>query len=78
MSISFRCSGCGKDHKVRDEFAGKKVKCKCGQTVQLPTAANRQAANPVQSAPGASAEAPDTKSAEAHRFNAQNAASSTG
>ena len=35
--ISFACSGCGKQLKVKDEVAGKKVKCPgCGQVIAAP------------------------------------------
>src|SRR5258708_7718000 len=36
--ISFPCGNCNKPLKVKDEFAGKKVKCPgCGQQVVIPT-----------------------------------------
>ncbi|MBN2021601.1 MAG: hypothetical protein JW809_02300 [Pirellulales bacterium] len=31
-----RCPGCGQEYRVRDELAGKKVKCRCGQTFAVP------------------------------------------
>src|SRR5688572_4689473 len=35
--ISFTCSHCGKKLKVKDELAGKKVKCPgCAQSVSVP------------------------------------------
>jgi hypothetical protein len=35
---SFRCSGCGKDHQVKADLAGKKVKCsQCGTVGVVPT-----------------------------------------
>jgi len=37
MSISFRCTGCEKMWKVKDELAGKRGKCPgCGQTILIP------------------------------------------
>src|SRR5262249_57314267 len=37
--IPFQCSGCGKNLQVKDESAGKKVKCpRCGQLVRAPEA----------------------------------------
>lgn len=38
MTISFSCSECFKDYRVRDQFAGKRVKCKaCGSPMLVPT-----------------------------------------
>ena len=39
MSIVIKCTGCGKAYKVRDDLAGKRVKCKCGQAMVVPTPA---------------------------------------
>ncbi len=37
MSIKVSCDSCGKELKVRDEAAGKRVKCPdCGSVVQIP------------------------------------------
>ncbi|MBC8116611.1 MAG: hypothetical protein H7062_19635 [Candidatus Saccharimonas sp.] len=37
MSIRASCDSCGKQLKVRDEAAGKRVKCPdCGSVVQIP------------------------------------------
>jgi hypothetical protein len=36
MSIAFACTGCGKSFKVKDELAGRKAKCTCGQVVTVP------------------------------------------
>ena len=37
MSISVKCNGCGKTFTVKDEFAGKKGKCKsCGSVIAIP------------------------------------------
>ena len=36
MSIAFACTGCGKAFKVKDELAGRKAKCTCGQVVTVP------------------------------------------
>lgn len=37
MSISVSCESCGKQLKVKDEAAGKRVKCPdCGKAVQIP------------------------------------------
>jgi hypothetical protein len=39
MAIAFTCSECEKDLKVKDEFAGRKVKCpKCGGSTTVPAA----------------------------------------
>lgn len=41
MSISVSCELCGKEIKVKDEFAGKKVKCPgCGGVLAIPRAAS--------------------------------------
>ena len=39
MSIVIKCTGCGKAYKVRDDLAGKRVKCKCGQAMVVPAPA---------------------------------------
>lgn len=37
MSISFSCSGCGTRYSVKDDFAGKKTRCKkCSSTISIP------------------------------------------
>src|SRR5688572_27988928 len=36
MPIAFACTGCGKSFKVKDELAGRKAKCSCGQVVTVP------------------------------------------
>jgi hypothetical protein len=41
----FACSQCGKSYKWKPELAGKKVKCKCGNVMQVP------AADPVAAEP---------------------------
>lgn len=39
MSIKVSCDSCGKDLKVRDEAAGKRVKCPdCGSVIRVPQA----------------------------------------
>ncbi|MBC8869422.1 MAG: hypothetical protein H8E44_08395 [Planctomycetes bacterium] len=38
MSISFRCPGCGKEHRTGNDFAGKQVRCDCGTVVRVPAA----------------------------------------
>jgi hypothetical protein len=39
----FTCQACGKSYKWKPEFAGRKVKCKCGNVMTAPTAAPRPA-----------------------------------
>jgi len=34
--IVLQCHGCGKSHNLKDEFAGKKVKCPCGTALTAP------------------------------------------
>ncbi len=34
--IVLQCHGCGKSHNLKDEFAGKKVKCPCGTGLTVP------------------------------------------
>jgi RsiW-degrading membrane proteinase PrsW (M82 family) len=36
MSIAFACTGCGKSFKVKDELAGRKARCACGQMLTVP------------------------------------------
>lgn len=38
MSASITCPGCGKNYNFKAELAGKKVKCKCGTVMAVPTA----------------------------------------
>src|SRR5262249_54564884 len=45
LMISCRCAGCGKDLKVKDELAGKMVKCPgCGKPVAVPAPVESPAA----------------------------------
>lgn len=53
MSVSFTCPGCGKHYTVRDELAGKRVKCKCGENLHIPSSLDEHAAGPAQSPPAA-------------------------
>ena len=39
MPISIQCPQCGKTYKLRDDLAGKRAKCKFGQTLVVPEAA---------------------------------------
>jgi hypothetical protein len=39
VSIVIKCPACGKGYKVGDDLAGKRVKCKCGQTMVVPAPA---------------------------------------
>jgi DNA-directed RNA polymerase subunit RPC12/RpoP len=42
--INFKCSKCGHDYKVADEYAGKKARCKSCENVNLiPSAALKPA-----------------------------------
>lgn len=34
---TFQCGGCAKNYKWKPELAGKKVRCKCGQIIDVPT-----------------------------------------
>ena len=49
MSISFACTKCGKRYSVKDEFAGKKVKCAaCGTSMTLPKLGEKPAVPAAQ------------------------------
>lgn len=37
MSVLFRCSGCGKEYRVREEMAGRRATCRCGATTRVPS-----------------------------------------
>lgn len=38
MAISVQCPGCGRDYRVKDELAGKKIRCKdCETAIIIPT-----------------------------------------
>jgi len=48
--IEFACEGCGHGYKVKQELAGKQVRCKCGHVMTVPAAAsNRPALKPLAS-----------------------------
>ena len=36
MPISLQCPGCGKSYRLRDDLAGKRVKCSCGTETTVP------------------------------------------
>ena len=38
MPIAVRCPKCGHGYQLRDELAGKKAKCRCGQSLAIPVA----------------------------------------
>lgn len=38
MAIALTCSACGKVLKVKDELAGKRIKCPCGEILRVPVA----------------------------------------
>ena len=41
MSIRFRCPGCGREYNLKDEYAGKNIKCKietCKTLMTVPDA----------------------------------------
>jgi hypothetical protein len=38
MTGSILCKGCGKQFSARPEYAGRKVKCKCGAVIRVPDA----------------------------------------
>jgi len=40
VPIAVTCPGCGKRYRLRDDLAGKRVKCKCGSAVVVPGAAS--------------------------------------
>ncbi len=47
MPIAISCKDCGRDYRLKDELAGKKIKCKdCGATVAVP--APRRKGDPVR------------------------------
>lgn len=49
MSIAFTCSSCGKKYTVKDEFAGKRVKCSaCNTTIVLPAAEAKKSLPPAE------------------------------
>src|SRR5215208_7702281 len=48
-SPKFSCAACGKEFRWKPEIAGRKAKCKCGQTLTVPAAPPAPAA--VQTAP---------------------------
>ena len=51
MPIPLECPGCGKRYYVREELAGKSVRCRCGQVNTVPAAAV-SAAGPVRPVAG--------------------------
>ena len=45
MPILLQCPGCGKGYRLRDELAGKRVKCSCGTETTVPSAGAEAAAS---------------------------------
>jgi hypothetical protein len=65
MVISLECPGCGKCYELREELAGKRVKCGCGRVVRVPAEATEppqelllDEERPRAAAPGPSQESP--------------------
>jgi hypothetical protein len=56
MSIAFSCASCGKHYKVAGEMAGRKLKCKCGASMRVPSSSAKKKAAAKQ--PAAPAEDP--------------------
>lgn len=54
-AIVVTCPACRKQLKVPAEFQGKKVRCKCGSTLRVGSAAPKKAAAPQAAAPKAAA-----------------------
>jgi hypothetical protein len=52
-SPKFTCASCGKEYRWKPEIAGRKARCKCGQTLTVPTAprAPRVVEPPPQASP---------------------------
>jgi hypothetical protein len=44
MPITIKCPKCGRSHRAREALAGKRVKCSCGEALQVPAAASPSAA----------------------------------
>lgn len=51
VPIKFACPSCGKAYNVKDELAGKKAKCKCGNAISIPAVAAAPAPSPLDSDP---------------------------
>ncbi len=49
MAITITCQACNKSYKLKDELAGKKVKCKCGHSMVVPKPRPKSAADPLNS-----------------------------
>lgn len=47
MAIIITCQACNKGYKLKDELAGKKVKCKCGHSMVVPKPKPKSAADPL-------------------------------
>lgn len=57
MSVPIQCAGCGGRFKVKDELAGKKVKCpQCQATVEVPAVAEGSEAAAVAESPSGKTE----------------------
>jgi hypothetical protein len=39
VSIAIKCPGCGKSYSLREDLAGRRVKCKCDQAMKVPDVA---------------------------------------
>lgn len=47
MAIAVSCASCGKQYKVSNENAGKKVRCKCGASLRVPQSGAKKKAAPA-------------------------------
>ncbi|MCY2951260.1 MAG: hypothetical protein NTU53_04690 [Planctomycetota bacterium] len=45
-TAKFACSGCGKTYTWKPQFAGRKLKCSCGQLMQAPESLDAPAPEP--------------------------------
>lgn len=67
MAIQLACTQCGKQYNLKIEFAGKKVRCKCGNAFQVPFQENVAVLPPVVPDYWASRSKPKKKSAKSKR-----------
>ena len=61
MAIAIKCPACGRGYKLKDELAGKRVKCQCGQPIIVPRPAE-------EAKPPASADIRDPRIARLKAF----------
>src|SRR4051812_40819927 len=68
MPETVQCPVCHKSYVMKPEFAGKRMKCKCGEKFSFPTAGPSAAATPGKEEVKSPKNAPAAKEADAGEY----------